>query len=142
MKKIILTVAALTISAICANAQSVFETNYKSVYTISQSISLTSGANIKGESKFPGNAKGDVCFNDKDKKIVLPDITITYNPESIDVTSVSHIWISTGEGKLDSGEEVEFQIIEDFHVKEVNMIIQWPDHSSLRFLAKFKGTEE
>lgn len=146
MKHILTTIVLLVATAVClsAQSQSLFETSEKYDFSITKATSLGKSVRIQSGvvTEKSGLVQGDISFNAKSCTIKFSDRRIKYNLEDLDIKLIDQAALTSGKGQMADGSgAANFQMIEDFRTNEINLIIEWPDHSSVQLLAKQKGTE-
>lgn len=143
MKKIAALVAALFAAGAVSIAGSVFAESTKSDYNITESTSLGGSVSITSDvvvHQSTGNVSGTVQFNTKTKTIKFVGRKVKYEKDALVSKVVGHSCITSGKGILvGDGREVIFQVIEDLRDNRINMIVKWPDFSSVRFLGELKS---
>lgn len=146
MKKVLLLISLLFLFAFAAKAQSVFTEMTKSDFTITDCTSLGKSVTISNGivvSENSGTVSGEISFNTKTKTIKFSNKKIKYDPSSFIVKVMDSCCLTSGTGSvIPDGGDVVFQIIEDFRHNEINIIVGWPDNSSVRILASLKARKE
>lgn len=141
MKRILTTIFLLIAATVCLSAQSIFTTSSKIDYTITKATSLGKAVSIQSGivTEKSGLVAGEVSFNTKANTIKFSERKIKYNPASLDTKVIDQAALTAGKGEMADGSGTAiFQMIEDFRTKEINLIVEWPDHSSVQLLAKQK----
>lgn len=143
MKKYLSIIAVLLAACAIAVAESVFAEFIKSDYEITESTSLGGSVSMSHDvvlHQNTGDVSGSVQFNTKTRTIKFSSRKIKYEEGAIVTKVINHACISSGKGYLvGDGGEVSFQLIEDMRDNSINMIVKWPDYSSVRFLAVLKS---
>lgn len=143
MKKYLSILAALIAACAIAMAESVFAEFIKSDYTVTESTSLGGSVTIQHDMvvhQSSGDVSGNVQFNTKTKTIKFTGRKVKYDQNALITKVVGHACITSGKGYIvGDGGEVTFQLIEDFRDNRINMIVKWPDFSSVRFIAELKN---
>jgi len=140
MKKLMIFAAVAVLSVITLGAESIFDTEGKYDYTVTSSTSLSASVTIvngqlMGVEK--GEVTGKVSINTKTCIIRMGGKRVKYNPGELKTDTVENTNMISGKGMVnDLGGNAIFSIIEDTAEKTINMIVEWPDHSMVRFLAK------
>lgn len=142
MKRTLIAIVSFVVISIAANAQSVFSESTRSDYSITGCTSLGKSVVIQNGivvSENSGSVSGEISFNTKTCTIKFSNRKIKYNPSSFIVKPMDSCCLTSGTGTLvPDGGDVVFQIIEDFRNDEINIIVGWPDNSSVRILAALK----
>lgn len=139
MKKLLIFLSVLFVSAGIASAQqSIFDKPCVSEYAITESVSLgsaitTSGGQVTGT--VSGKVGGKVIVNTKANFLKMGGHTISFSPEKMSRKDVLNSVLYCGTG-ISDGNQVKFQVIEDFANNTVNVIAEWPDHSASRVIGK------
>lgn len=144
MKKAVVILATMLLSAISLCAQSVFDGSKKTDYVITESTSLGGGVTINHDvlTSSTGNVQGAVQFNSKAKTIKVGDKKINYANANLKVERFENSCLTSGTAELVGGGPVVLQIIEDYAKNTINMLFQWPDYSAVKVLAKFKAVKD
>ena len=145
MKKAVVILAALLLSAVSLFAQSVFGGSKRTEYTITESTSLGGGVTISNSvvTSSTGNVAGLIQFNSKAKTIKVGDRKINYSNSDLKTERFDNSCLTSGKAQIaNNGGEVVFQIIENYEKNTINMLIQWPDYSAVKVMAAFKASKE
>lgn len=144
MKKPIVILAMMMLSAITLCAQSVFDGSKRTEYTITESTSLGGGVTISHDvlTSSTGNVSGAVLFNSKANTIKVGDKKINYNDSALKVERFDNSCLTSGTAELAGGGPVVFQIIENYEKNTINMLFQWPDYSAVKVMARFKASKD
>jgi len=141
MKRFLILSAIAAFASVCTlSAESIFDTDNKYDYTVTSSTSLSASVTIvngqlMGVEK--GEVSGKVNINTKACIIKMTGKRIKYNPDELKFDTVENTNMISGKGMVNDVEgNAIFSIIEDTAEKTINMIIEWPDHSMVRFIAK------
>jgi len=140
MKRLLIIASVILASMLTVSAESIFDTDNKYDYTVTSSTSLSASVTIvngqlMGVEK--GEVSGKVNINTKACTIKMAGKRIKYNPDELKMETVENTNMISGKGMVnDLGGNAIFSIIEDTAEKTINMIVEWPDHSMVRFIAK------
>lgn len=145
MKKAVVILATMLLSALSLCAQSVFDGSKKTDYVITESTSLGSGVTISHDvlTSSTGNVQGAVQFNSKANTIKVGDKKINYNDSALKVERFDNSCLTSSTAELaGDGGPVVFQIIENYEKNTINMLFQWPDYSAVKVMARFKASKD
>lgn len=143
MKRIVLLLSALVLSAFAANAQNIMAENVSLEYKVTEILSLGnsySSAIGSGNKihKISNGKVGDVLsVNTKTNILKIADNRIKYSVSSRKADKFPETDLIKGDGTMDGG-AVKFQIIDSFSEGKINIVVSWPDNSSARIIAKLE----
>lgn len=145
MKKAAVILALLFIATSALKAQSAFEDSKKTDYTITESTSLGGAIKVANDvvvTYSTGNVSGIITINSKAKTIKFSDRRIDYGQSKLKVEQFENSCLTSFSAKLaDNSGQVMVQMIENYQKETINLLIQWPDYSAVKVMAKLKASK-